>query len=97
MPYLAGIMNIVRDAVALESRESPVIRFLASVVSACACQQEIRDRDVGRGYLVTCPARVNLPDEALIWGLPRDVLEDTLSHGGPADVAEADKEHRERL
>jgi hypothetical protein len=42
-----------------------------------------------------CPARVNLADEVLIWRFPRDGLKDTLRHGGAADVAKADKQHRD--
>lgn len=41
------------------------------------------------------PARVNLADEILIWRFPSDGLEDALRHGGAADVAEADKQHRD--
>jgi hypothetical protein len=43
----------------------------------------------------TCPARIDLSNEILIWRLPCQRLEDTLCHGRPADVYETNEEHRE--
>lgn len=94
-------MVVVVDAVRLEGVHRSVVRRLASVIrrwnprrqqSFVTLPGPARALKASSKKL-TRPTRVDAPKLPLVLRLLREVLEDALGHGRPADVAEAHEQH----